>query len=162
MYLFWAAFWKMAIKRSAECLCLGTFFGHSRYKTKFKNAKICSTLNHKCPGLKFCLRSEKWTWMRTIIMYSKMYTLPDYCTIGLYFKQNICHSTYCIDSVLDNDIPQVYDIWDHSSENFTIPRQRPPPFLKAIQIWGWFDWQRLEKDILLVNHTDGSWQNNAA
>ena len=67
-------------------------------------------------------------------MYSKMYTLPDYCTKGLYFKQNICHSTYCIDSVLDNDIPQVYDIWDHSSENFTIPRQRPPPFLKAIQI----------------------------
>ena len=74
----------MALKRSSEFLRLGTFFLvildtilnskmqkslllqfvppqiinalHSRYNTKFKNAKIpsvaiCSTSNHKCPGL---------------------------------------------------------------------------------------------------------------
>ena len=46
----------MALKRSSEFLRLGTFFCHSGYNTKFKNAKmpsvaICSTSNHKCPGL---------------------------------------------------------------------------------------------------------------
>ena len=64
----------MAIKRHLNFYVLGLFF-HTRYNTKFKNAKIpsvaiCSTLNHKCPGLLADPNtSAKTFWKITKLVY---------------------------------------------------------------------------------------------
>ena len=102
-YIFWAPFWKMAIKRSSEFLRLGTFFGHSRYNTKFKKAKIpfvanCSNSNHKCPWLLVDLFQIPCFPVHVSILRNSIVTIQ----LITLMKSKMCRVDYTIERIKKN------------------------------------------------------------